>query len=145
MHALNNIVAPGGVCHPLPPSPPMPTKVGQTRGDEPGQYLGDWGPSSPLWSANPALASDLLERTFPGMFWMSVDAFLEIFNTLYAVDGVGIGDQDGEKSSPQQQQQKKKKKKKKKEGSGGASGEEPAGSREGRCEGSWGGDGCGGR
>ncbi|CAN0018362.1 unnamed protein product, partial [Laminaria digitata] len=52
--------------------------AGQTRGDEPGQYVGDWGPSSPLWSTNPALASELLERTFSGMFWMSVDAFLEI-------------------------------------------------------------------
>eukprot|EP00904_Undaria_pinnatifida_P013872 jgi/Undpi1/9615/HiC_scaffold_27.g12071.m1 len=57
--------------------------AGQTRGDEPGQYLGDWGPSSPLWAASPALASELLERTLPGMFWMSFDAFLEIFNTLF--------------------------------------------------------------
>ena len=63
---------------------------------------------------------------------MSFDAFLEIFNTLYSVDLVG-GDHDlGKKSRSSL--------KKKKHPAG-----EAAGSKEGRCEGSWGGEGCGGR
>ncbi|CAN0180868.1 unnamed protein product [Pylaiella littoralis] len=78
------------------------------RGAEPGEYLGDWGPSSRQWSARPALASELLPRTLRGMFWMDVDAFLEVFNTLFT-DGKGwlqgtqaflqIGPRDGNSSS----------------------------------------------
>ncbi|CAM9516779.1 unnamed protein product [Ectocarpus sp. 6 AP-2014] len=48
------------------------------RGAEPGEYLGDWGPSSRQWSAR-ALASELLPRTLRGMFWMEMGDFLRVF------------------------------------------------------------------
>eukprot|EP00903_Cladosiphon_okamuranus_P013365 g12456.t1 len=109
-------------------------------GAEPGEYLGKWGPSSAQWSARPALASELLPRTLRGMFWMEMDAFLEVFNTLYAVDLTGgaaaaTGSQGAKRADP---------------GSRALGCSSPhagalAGSREGYCQGSWEGEGCGGR
>lgn len=65
---------------------------------------------------------------------MDLDAFLEVFNTLYAVDLVGDAE---EKSSTKTTQ-------KEKSGSTGKATEVVA-LREGYCEGSWEGEGCGGR
>ncbi|CAN0519785.1 unnamed protein product, partial [Ectocarpus sp. 12 AP-2014] len=48
------------------------------RGAEPGEYLGDWGPSSRQWSEC-AMASELLHRTLRGMFWMEMGDFLRVF------------------------------------------------------------------
>lgn len=108
---------------------------------EPGEYTGDWGPSSPLWSTRPALASELLPKTLAGMFWMHLDAFLEIFNTLYAVNvmgGVEVQPADATKKLEASES-------KKASTSAGAISHTAVSSREGRCEGSWEGEGCGGR
>eukprot|EP00752_Nemacystus_decipiens_P009768 g8724.t1 len=107
-------------------------------GTEPGEYLGGWGPSSSQWSARPALASELLPRTLRGMFWMEIDAFLEVFNTLYAVDLTGgaaaAGQEAAKRASPSSSK-----------ASASSSLHAGAGSKEGYCQGSWEGEGCGGR
>ncbi|CAM9856392.1 unnamed protein product, partial [Scytosiphon promiscuus] len=115
------------------------------RGAEPGEYAGDWGPSSPQWSARPVIASELLPRTFRGMFWMAVDAFLEVFNTLYAVDLTGgraeISIEEREKAKRRMLQQKQKDGGSTSDSAVGASVTASAGSREDRCQGSWEGEG----
>lgn len=70
---------------------------------------------------------------------MDHDAFLEVFNTLYAVD------MSGNNAEEFPLDRKATDKDKKGEKQAGAEGGGVAGSREGRCEGSWGGEGCGGR
>lgn len=67
---------------------------------------------------------------------MEVDAFLEVFNTLYAVDltgGAAAEPQAAKRANP----------------SSKASASSPShagvGSREGYCQGLWEGEGCGGR
>lgn len=111
----------------------------------PGEYLGDWGPTSAQWSARPALASELLPRTLPGMFWMDVDAFLEVFNTLYAVDLTGGA--AAAAAAGQMQATKKISRAASPSPSAGTAADcvTGSGSREGRCQGSWEGEGCGGR
>ncbi|CAB1109230.1 unnamed protein product [Ectocarpus sp. CCAP 1310/34] len=73
---------------PPPAHPHVAENKARQRGAEPGEYLGDWGPSSRQWSAR-AVASELLPRTLRGMFWMEMGDFLRMFNTLYAVDLAG--------------------------------------------------------
>lgn len=113
-------------------------------GAGPGEYLGDWGPTSAQWSARPALASELLPRTLRGMFWMDVDAFLQVFNTLYAVDLTGGA---AAAAAGPKQANKKISRPASPSPSAGAAADCVAGSgsREGRCQGSWEGEGCGGR
>lgn len=65
---------------------------------------------------------------------MDLDAFLEVFNTLYAVSLVGDVDADSLKG-----------KAKKKNTPSPAAQATVFGSREGRCEGVWEKEGCGGR
>lgn len=131
-------------------------------GGEPGEYLGDWGPSSRQWSAR-ALASELLPRTLRGMFWMEMGDFLRVFNTLYAVDLAGgaieLSLEEEKKKArrrwlQRQQQQQQASKTSSSDTSSPASRPSTgaafelavgAGSREGRCLGLWEGEGCGGR
>jgi len=113
-------------------------------GAEPGEFLGDWGPNSAQWSARPALASELLPRTMRGMFWMDIDAFLEVFNTLYAVDLTGGA---ATAAGGLMQATKKISRPASPTPSTCAAADivTGSGSREGRCQGSWEGEGCGGR
>lgn len=67
---------------------------------------------------------------------MEVDAFLEVFNTLYAVDltgGAAAGPKAGMRANPGSK------------ASASSSLRANDGSKEGYCQGSWGGEGCGGR
>ena len=77
---------------------------------------------------------------------MDVDAFLEIFNTLYAVDLTG-GDAATAAAAAGPMNASKKTNLPTATSSlpPGAAAEAGRGSREGRCQGSWEGEGCGGR
>lgn len=120
------------------------TTLAGSPGTNPRQYLGDWGPSSPLWRTRPGIATELMPRTLPGTFWMDEDAFLEVFNTLYAVDLGTDTPRDsavrGINSRVSATEDKRAAVCKRATAQHAAS--DP---QEGRCGGSWGGENCGGR
>lgn len=101
--------------------------------------------ASPLWSARPELAAELMPRTLPRTFWMDENAFLEVFNTLYAVD---LGPDGPEESVPRShlaRVQAIAAGTQERAASLGARQLTDSGPRERRCEGSWDGEACGGR